>query len=435
MLIPKLVVSLVDPKTGQPKPTELGALPEPVTAAEAGLMVGVPVPEGRRVNQANWIAWPNIRWSFMHTEEIRPSARIVAAGPIGDLLSDGTPSEVVGLEDLVIRDGDNGVWDLNEFLHRTYTDGFLVVHRGQVVCERYFNGMDRSTRHIMFSMTKTVTGLLALLAIDVGQMNLDDLLTAYLPELADTAYASVTVRQALDMTDGIRFGEDYADGGSDINRYAVALAFLPEPACWDGPKGIHEAILGFKDRDHLPGETFVYKSVTTDVLAWATARATGQRWVDGVSSLIWEPMGADQDASVMLDNQGVAVSSGGMSCTLRDLGRFVRMLGRSGRVGEESNERQAIPAKVADDIAAGGELLSGDLGGYPTRKDWTFHRHCWNLQHVLGGFMPMGVAGQRAFVHPEKDLVVVKFGSHPVTGNAYTDVVHESLYRAILERC
>ena len=49
--------------------------------------------------------------------------------------------------------------------------------------------------------------------------------------------------------------------------------------------------------------------------------------------------------------------------------------------------------------------------------------------------MPMGVHGQRVFCHPGYDLVVAKFGGHPVTGNAYTDVTHDSLYRTILNRC
>jgi len=440
VLTPQLVVTLTDPETGRPTPTAMDELPPPVTAAEAGLMAGVPVPEDKRVHHGNWLAWPNIRWSFTHMDELRDSARITAAGPVGDsLLEAGSPGggEAANLDltGLAVDDGQGGTWTLDEMLHHTYTDGFLVLHRGRVVAERYFNGMDRSTRHIMFSMTKTVTGVLALLAVHDGAMALDDLLAVHVPELADTAFAPVTVGQALDMTDGIRFVEDYADRHSDINRYGVAMAFSPVPRTWDGPVGIHEAVMGFTERDRSPGESFVYKSVTTDVLAWATARATGRRWVDGVSEGIWAPMGAGSDASVMLDGRGIAVSCGGMSCTLRDLARFGRMLSRSGRVGEGADERQAIPAAVADDVAAGGEPTADSGGGYPTREGWTFHRHCWNLQQVLGAFLPMGIHGQRVFCHPGHDLVVAKFGAHPVAGNAYTDVVHDSLYRAILDRC
>ncbi|HJM72863.1 MAG TPA: serine hydrolase, partial [Acidimicrobiales bacterium] len=244
-------------------------------------MAGSPVPEDKRVHHGNWTAWPNTRWSFTHMDELRASARIAAGGPAGDLLPDAHTSSgqegaeneaddevgLVDLDELAMDDGDGDNWTLDEMLHQTCTNGFLVLHRGRVVAERYFNGMDRSTRHIMFSMTKTVTGVLAMAAVESGAMAMDDLLTVHVPELADTAYAPVTVQQALDMTDGIRFVEDYSDNKSDIMRYAVAMAFTPVPGNWDGPCGIHEAIMGFTERDQLPGESFLYKSVTTDVLS------------------------------------------------------------------------------------------------------------------------------------------------------------------------
>ena len=436
MLTPRLVVTMVSPETGRLRPTELDVLPEPLTAAEHGLMVGSPPPVDKRVHHGNWLAWPHIRWALTHMDELRASGRISRGdGPATGLATASPAGTGLDLDGLSIDDGDGGRWTLDEMLHGTYTDGFLVLHRGQVVLERYFNSMGPSTRHAMFSMTKTVTGVLAMLAIHDGVMGLDDPLTDHVPELAQTAFAPVTVGQALDMTDGIRFVEDYSDNQSDIMRYGRAMAFTPTPPDWDGPNGIQEAILGFTERATEPGEVFLYKSVTTDVLAWAVSRATGQRWIDGVSERIWGPMGAAEDAAVSLDNLGIPVSSGGMSCTLRDLARFGRMLSRSGRAGDGADERQVIPAVAADDLAAGGEPYPGSGGGYATREGWTFHRHCWNMQRVMGAFMPMGVHGQRLFCHPEKDLVIAKFGSHPVTGNVYTDVSHESLYRQLLERC
>jgi len=69
VLTPKLVVTLVSPETGRPRPTVLEALPEPLTAAEHGLMVGVPVPADKRVHHGNWTAWPNIRWALTHMDE------------------------------------------------------------------------------------------------------------------------------------------------------------------------------------------------------------------------------------------------------------------------------------------------------------------------------------------------------------------------------
>jgi len=64
MLTPRLVVTMVSPETGRLRPTELDVLPEPLTAAEHGLMVGSPPPVDKRVHHGNWLAWPHIRWAL-----------------------------------------------------------------------------------------------------------------------------------------------------------------------------------------------------------------------------------------------------------------------------------------------------------------------------------------------------------------------------------
>jgi len=431
---------VVDPETERLRVVVADALPEPVTAAEAGLDRGGSVPDHLRVHHGNWLAWPHCRWSFSHVDELRASARIVARGPIGDPFPDARPAGVDGtvgldaLEGLSVDDGDGGTWSLPEMLHRTYADGFLVVHRGEVVAEWYGEAMDRSTRHIMFSMTKSVVGVLALAAIHDGLLGLDDLLADHVPELAETAYGPVAVGQALDMTDGVRFNEDYADPNSEIIRYGRAMSFTPVPRGWDGPVGIHAGILGLTERDDPPGAAFAYKSVTTDVLAWAIERATGRSWIDGVADRIWTPMGAEADAAVVLDERGIGVASGGMSCTLRDLARFVRMVGRSGRVGDGADERQAIPAAVADDVAAGGDPANEISTAYPSRRGWTYHRQFWNARNAMGGFMQMGIHGQRAYHHPEADVVVAGFGSRPTAANVDSDPTTISLVSAVVER-
>ena len=149
MLTPKLVVTLTDPETGVPWPTELDALPVPVTAVEAGLMAGEPVPEDKRVHHGNWLSWPNTRWSFTHMDELRASGRISRGpGPADPLLPTESAETGIDLDGLAIDNGSGGAWTLDEMLYRTYTDAFLVLHRGKVVDERYFNGMEIGRGHV-----------------------------------------------------------------------------------------------------------------------------------------------------------------------------------------------------------------------------------------------------------------------------------------------
>jgi hypothetical protein len=427
-----MIIQQVDPETGRSRPTPVAVLPEPVTSAEAGLMDGSPPQAELRVSRRNWMAYPHSRWSFRHMEELGPSSRIGRGeGPARELERAAPGETGLDLSGLEIEGDDGSAWTLDEFLHRTYTDAFLIAHRGKVVHEHYIDGMTPASRHAMFSTTKTFTGLLAMLAIHDGQLGLDDLLIEHVPEFGGTAWEPVTVRHALDMTDGIQFVEDYSDRTSEIMRYGVAMGFSPRSRDWEGPDGIREALCSFTARATEPGEVFLYKSATTDALAWATARATGRRWTESVAERIWQPLGAATDAGISLDSQGLEISSGGMFATAPDLLRFGLMIASGGRNGAGD---QVLPEAVVRDLVEGGEPGEGHLGGYTTRAGWSFHRQCWNQYRLRGTLMPMGVHGQRLLVHPGKDLVVMKLGSHPVTGNVFTDEVHQRFYEELLAR-
>ena len=112
MLTPRLVVTMVSPETGQLQPTELDVLPEPLTAAEHGLMVGSPPPADKRVHHGNWLAWPNIRWALTHMDELRASGLVSRGDGAATGLATASPAETgLDLDDLSIDDGDGGVTD------------------------------------------------------------------------------------------------------------------------------------------------------------------------------------------------------------------------------------------------------------------------------------------------------------------------------------
>ncbi len=94
------------------------------------------------VTLANWQDPPYNRWAFQHVRELLPTARIARGdGPVWAL----PRAERDDLDDLrfdVERSqlAPRGTLTVRELLDRTYTDGFLVIHQGQIVAERYFNG-------------------------------------------------------------------------------------------------------------------------------------------------------------------------------------------------------------------------------------------------------------------------------------------------------
>ena len=98
-----------------------------------------------------------------------------------------------------------------------------------------------------------------------------------------------------------------------------------------------------RSRTRAPhGEAFEYRSILTDLLGWLLERVGGVPYADLVSRELWSRIGAEQDAEITVDRHGCALADGGMSASLRDLGRFGQMILEGGRVGGE----QIVPAAV-----------------------------------------------------------------------------------------
>ncbi len=106
------------------------------------------------VGAADVLLPPHNRWTFQHMSQLCPTLVVVAGnapvsdlGPTEDLLQDFTFTSLSGEQ-----------VSLQEHLDATFTDGFLVLKKGRILCERYFNHQAPDTRHIMFSVTKSLTG-------------------------------------------------------------------------------------------------------------------------------------------------------------------------------------------------------------------------------------------------------------------------------------
>ena len=122
-----------------------GLAQSPPAAEEApdpALMTGAPpFPEQSRVTLANWQDPPFNRWAFQHIRELIPTARIGrapgAAWPL--------PRAERDVLSFRFRYAEREL-SVAELLTETYTDGFLVLHQGQIVAEHYFNGLAPTSR-------------------------------------------------------------------------------------------------------------------------------------------------------------------------------------------------------------------------------------------------------------------------------------------------
>ena len=291
-----------------------------------------------RVNAQNWQSPPFNRWAYWHVKEILPTLPIPRrTGPSRELVPANAPA---GVTDVTLTSVDGSVVTVGQVMADTYTDAYVVMQDGALVAEWYAADGAPDRTHAVMSISKSVVGCVAGALVDHNLLDTGQLVTEYVPELAPSGYAGATVQHVLDMRSGVRFREDYLDPDAEVTVLArwVSQAPLPGEA---SPRGVYQYLVGLPaEAPH--GERFLYRSAETDVLGWVCERAAGKPMAELISTLIWQPLGAEFDAQILCDGLGTAVHDGGMCATARDLARFGQMLLDGGSVPDEGDGKRTV---------------------------------------------------------------------------------------------
>lgn len=386
--------------------------------AKLGWMVGSPPPAVRtvRFEDGSYFQFPAMRWSVSNFRQLMPTINVSRGLGAPVLLVSALRKDIDTLTFTPLGAKTSMTWD--QSLAATYTDGIVVMHRGKVVYERYFGVLKPEGQHAAMSVTKSVVGTLGAMLVAEGQIDANKRVADYVPELAASAFGSATVRQVLDMTTALKYSEDYADTNAEVWAHAKAGSPLPKPKDYTGPRSYY-AFLQTVQLQGEHGSAFGYKTVNTDVLGWVIARVTGRNVAQLLSERIWSRLGAEQDACFTVDSIGTPFAGGGLNTGLRDLARFGEMLRNDGRF----DGQQIVPKAVVDDIRRGGDKQAFAKAGYDLLKGWSYRSMWWVTNKPGGAFMARGVHGQRIYVDPAAEMVIVRYASHPVASNSANDPV------------
>ena len=336
------------------------------------------------VTLANWRSAPFNRWAFQHVRELIPTADI--------------PHEPRRVREFKAEPRS---FELEGFLAETDTDGMVILHRGRLIAEHYANGMTPYSPHILLSVSKSMMGLL------FGQLGIDPqrAVADVVPEVAGTAYKDATIRHLLDMRAGVAFEENYLATSGTIVEYRKATGWNAlGPG--DVPGDLHSFCKVLTERDGPHGGRFHYISTNSDLLGWVIERATGRRYADLMSELIWQRIGAERSAYITVDRLGAPRCAGGMCVTVRDLAR----------VGQWMLEQ---PSAWITDIERNGDRSAWDAGsftayfpGMPMR-----YRSQWYVLEANKGetaaplIFGVGIHGQNLFIDRANELVIAKLSS------------------------
>lgn len=355
------------------------------------------------IPRQDWDRAPWNRWTFQHVRELVPTAQVWRGpGPASPL-----PVALRHIDE-ISYDHNGKRETIAGFLDSSFNDGLLVLHGGNVIAERYQNGMTPQTLHLSQSVAKSVVGTVAGILIGRGIVDPDAPVTHYLPDLHATAYRGATVQHVLDMTSGVVFDETYTAIDSHMAMIDAASGWKERrDQAW--PASVWELILTLKQAECDHGASFRYRSIETDILSFVLQSATATPLAELVSRELWAPMGAGEDACFTVDSAGYSLGDGGFNATLQDYGRFALMHLRRGEI----NGKRVVPSAWIDEITTGAQpTLFGGIY-HDVLPNGAYHNQFWIEGGNSAAYMARGVFGQMIYIDPATDFAAVILSSWP----------------------
>lgn len=297
-------------------------------------------------------------------------------------------------------------------------DSMLVVRRGRLVAEHYWNGQTMASLHDLRSATKSVTSLLVGVARDRGLLDvhgpaLPHLARAYPGLAADDAGPPLTLEHLLTMRSGRACNDrDRRSPGHEDRMYRARdwLRFYLE-----------------LPRPHLPGTRTQYCTGDVIALGRVLAEATGQPVDVFADEALFAPLGIQAYAWRRFD-RGRQIDTGG----------HLRLRPRAmAKIGQLVLQRGVWDSH---------DIVSGAWIDVSTAEHTRFHDdqrpygYLWWRSRYQDGARALdlvyasGNGGQYIFIVPALDLVVVFTGRNynsPAAGRPWA-ILGESIIPAAL---
>ena len=268
------------------------------------------------------------------------------------------------------------------------TLGVAVLYQGRLVAERYALGASRDTRFHGWSMTKSAMATLAGRLQHEGRIDIEA--EGAVPALSAVSadYEDVTIEHLLRMAGGFAIAE--LNNGFDPNSQ---MLFTQTDMA-------HFAAT--RERLHAPGAHWQYMSGNTILATHAMQQQLGEdvtTQIRGLREMVFEPLGM-YSPILEIDETGTLQGSSYMYATAHDWARLAWLYASDGVIDGE----RLLPEDWLDIVTAPTEGSGGDYGmGF-----WLPSEHDGVPE---GTFMMSGFQSQWAFIMPEQDLVVVRFGA------------------------
>ena len=312
--------------------------------------------------------------------------------PNGDVVADAPLSDEVDSDALSAASD----WAFDRKSSEQVTLSLLVVHKGQIIHERYADGVDKYTRTRTWSTAKSIAATLIGMLVDDGRMALDEPLGFdWLPEIENPENDprnAITLRQVMNMSSGLypvdSNGMEYATGSG--------LAY------WAGASSVE----GARRRGLLrePGTFWDYENYDTLLAVYAMKRALGDddTYANFPRTALFDQIGM-YNTLPSTDRFGDFIFSSQVYTNARDLARFGLLYLQNGLwdgerlISEDWIDFVRTPAPAT---AHRGNFYGGQFWLVPDDRE----------DVPKTAYSTAGNRGQYVVIVPSHDLVIVRRG-------------------------
>ena len=272
-------------------------------------------------------------------------------------------------------------FSLEDFIQTFKIAGLIVIRNGVILYESYDFGNDETTKWVSFSVTKSVTSMLLGAAIKDGHIkSVEDKVTIYLPQLLNSNYKDVSIKQVLQMSSGIDWNEDYEDPSSDVN-IAGALNSL----------NLYEYLNNLNKKSSA-GNKFNYNTGETNLIGGIVRAAIGDNLSNYLEKKIWKPFGMEFNAYWVIDTDYEQELGGCcLNATLRDYARLGMFAMNNGKL---NNGVEILPKNWMKDSTT------------PSRNNSYYGYQWWLDGPAYQSFYADGIFGQFIWIDPVSKTVV-----------------------------
>lgn len=285
-----------------------------------------------------------------------------------------------------------------DYLSEWPVTSLLIARDGHVLHESYRMGRTASMRMTSWSMAKSVTSLLMGIALDRGLVrSLDDRPQDYVPALQGTLHGGVPLRHLMNMSSG-------ADVVHERDPVRIDVpAFLGNPEARSSGTSLERVVQNWNTRLEAPGARFNYNELCPLTVGMVLRSASQMTLAEFAEKFLWQPMGAEADATWLTDSQGKEYNCVGVAARTRDWARLGQLVAQRGQM----QDRQVVSARWIDECATWGPQDRQATWG-SARTDMGYKNFFWHPKRDGAWMVMNGYHGQRVLIDRKSRTVLVQ---------------------------